>query len=67
MEMIVIMEEEFATVEEAANQKMPSPKAIASKVTDMKLINSTIKQKEDADGRHQKSSAEVDGQTEGKK
>ena len=67
LEMVVIMEEEFATVEEAANQKMPSTKAFVSRVSDMKLINSLVKKKEDNDGKHQKSSAGTDGQTEGKK
>ena len=49
MEMAVIMEEDFATVEEAANQKMPSTKAFVSRVSDMKLINSLVKKKEDND------------------
>ena len=66
IDMVVIMEEEFATVEEAANQSMPSEKGFVVEVSSMKLTHSNIK-KEDADGKHQKSSAGTDVHTEGKK
>ena len=65
--MVVIMEEEFATVEEAAKQSMPSEKGFVVKVSNMKLMHSNIKKKEDNDGRHQKSPTGTDGHTERKK